>query len=86
MKKVDATPQHIKATNRYGIEQYLFPYTTENEVLVEEQSMTLKERLAEINESLTRLEALSKNKTGIVFQDTDGDLFELSTMTFVEKE
>lgn len=86
MKKVNAIPQHIKATNKFGIEEYVFPFTTEEEVLLEGQTMTLKQRLDEIGAVLDQFQSVATEKTGIIFKDKDGGSTILSNITFSEIE
>lgn len=86
MKKIDAVPQHIKSTNLYGVEEYIFPFTTEEEVLVEDQTMTLKQRLDEMGKTIDALQTQSFEKTGIVFKDKDGVSTLIQDIIFSEVE
>lgn len=82
-ERIDAIPQVLKTTNKYGVEESIFPYTTETEVLVDNQELTLKEKLDYI---MGRLKHLQDNKSKIVFKGLGGEEVMLTDLTFQEIE
>lgn len=82
-ERIDAIAQVLKTTNKYGVEEAIFPYTTENEVLVDDQEQTLKEKLDYI---MGRLQHLQSNKSKIVFKGLEGEEVMLTDLLFQEVE
>ena len=82
-ERFDAIPQVFKTTNKYGVEESIFPYTTDTEVLVDDQELTLKEKLDYI---MGRLKHLQDNKSKIVFKGLGGEEVMLTDLTFQEIE
>lgn len=82
-ERIDAIPQVLRTTNKYGVEELIFPYTTDTEVLVDDQEQTLKERLDYI---MGRLKHLQDNKSKIVFKGLEGEEVMLTDLTFQEVE
>ena len=82
-ERIDAIPQVLKTVNKYGVEEAIFPFTTETEVLVDNQEQTLKEKLDYI---MGRIKHLQDNKSKIVFKGLGGEQVMLTDLTFEEIE
>ena len=82
-ERIDAIPQVLKTINKYGVEESIFPFTTETEVLVDNQEQTLKEKLDYI---MGRIKHLQDNKSKIVFKGLGGENVMLTDLTFEEIE